>query len=381
MPGQFVLWFSRVFGVSMWFMLDEPVDAEDAPFDLDLHQRTAVEQYRQVRGIYVDLAATVQALLLSALVPRGIKAHSVEGRSKSEESFGAKAGRASDADSNKPKYTVPLDQIHDLAGCRVITFFVDDVRRVREVIDAEFVVLEMANRSSSVREAGRPGYASYHFIVEMTEARLSLAEYARYRGRRIEIQVRTILQHAWAEIEHDIQYKSVDALPSEIAQRFTALAGMIEIADREFQAIATAHELVRRAAATSFAQGRLEDVELTPETLKAYLDSKLGPDGRMRDWSYEWTTRVVKWLGFFNLSQLDRAIEQYDDDQISRIVHGGRQGQLNRLEDVLLAAVGPERWLSRHPWAESSAEWYPAAVNRWAKKIADAGIPIGTFIP
>jgi ppGpp synthetase/RelA/SpoT-type nucleotidyltranferase len=54
--------------------------------------------------------------------------------------------------------------------------------------------------------------------------------------------VRTILQHAWAEIEHDIQYKSARALPPALRRRLAALAGLLEIADREFQAIRDEHD-------------------------------------------------------------------------------------------------------------------------------------------
>jgi ppGpp synthetase/RelA/SpoT-type nucleotidyltranferase len=80
-------------------------------------------------------------------------------------------------------------------------------------------------------EKERFGYQSIHYLVQVSEARVALAEYARYRAMIAEIQVRTILQHAWAEIEHDIQYKSSVAMPSVIRRRFMSLAGLLEIAD------------------------------------------------------------------------------------------------------------------------------------------------------
>ena len=62
-----------------------------------------------------------------------------------------------------------------------------------------------------------------------------------------EIQVRTILQHVWAEIEHDIQYKSSSDIPKELKRKFQALAGLIEIADREFQSIQDMDDGLRSA--------------------------------------------------------------------------------------------------------------------------------------
>jgi ppGpp synthetase/RelA/SpoT-type nucleotidyltranferase len=52
------------------------------------------------------------------------------------------------------------------------------------------------------------GYQSVHYLVQFSPERCALPEYQRFQGRIAEIQVRTVLQHGWAEIEHDIQYKA-----------------------------------------------------------------------------------------------------------------------------------------------------------------------------
>ena len=148
------------------------------------------------------------------------------------------------------------------------------------------------------------------------------------------------MQHAWAEIEHDVQYKAVSALPAEIRRRFMTLAGLLEIADREFQAIEDEDVRLREEARQRVAAGTLEDVEITPDALKLYLDQKLSPDGRMTAFSYEWQARLLRRVGFRNLAQIDEAISPYDDDKVSRILHGSRLGQLSRLDDVVLAALG-----------------------------------------
>jgi len=358
-------------------------DLDENVFDFDAHRVRAVEAYRQKRGIYEDFAKTIQGLLHAGVTAAGLKVQAIDERAKTEESFGEKAVRPGDGEGLNPKYESPLSEIHDLAGCRVITFFLDDVQTVRRIITAEFEVLEMANRSSHLRPGGRPGYESYHFIVRLTEARLALAEYARFRGMVAEIQVRTVLQHAWAEIEHDIQYKSVDALPAEIGQRFQALAGLIEIGDREFQAISDAHEQVRKQAAISLAAGRLDEIELTAESLKAYLDQEFGPDGRMRDWIYEWTASYLRKMGFANLKQLNDCIGSLDDDKLSRVVWGSRQGQLSRFELVLLAGIGPDRMKAYHPYSnvDPTNDWFGRKVDLESKLLTRAGFTIGSYAP
>lgn len=90
------------------------------------------------------------------------------------------------------------------------------------------------------------------------------------------------------------------------------LAGLLEIADREFQAIEDDDIRLRAEARKSVAEGRLDDVEITGDALKAYLDKKLGPDGRMADWSYSYTTRLLRDLGFRDLSEVDTAISGFE---------------------------------------------------------------------
>src|SRR5262249_19087167 len=158
-------------------------------------------------------------------------------------------------------------------------------------------------------EKERFGYQSVHYLVRIRSERAELAEYQRFAGFIAEIQVRTILQHAWAEIEHDIQYKSTSAIPSEIRRRFMQLAGLLEIADREFQAIQGANQDLEHHAKDSVERGELRGVEITPNALKLFLDIRLGPDGRISDWSYDWATRLVKSLGFLDLKQVEDAIK------------------------------------------------------------------------
>lgn len=363
-------------------------DEELEPFDFAKHQREAEEAYRKVAGLYRDYAESVRTLLTRALEASKIGVHSVEARAKGVDSFGRKASRPDESDSEKPKYPDPMNQILDLAGCRVITFFLKHVAEVGKVIESQFEVLEKANRSAFLRGGERLGYESVHYVVKLHPDRLRWPEYQPYAGLQVEIQVRTILQHAWAEIEHDIQYKSVEALPVEIRRRFLALAGMIEIGDREFQAIADAHDVLRIEARRLIAEGKLDQVEITPESLKDYLDRHYGPDGRMSDFGYAWQARNLKRLGFATLDDLNACVAGYDADAVSRAMHKTRQGQLKRLEDVVEASMG-ETYIRRHPWAYSLPEYSPENPPDWLVRgheiqkdlLAKFGIEMGTFDP
>lgn len=353
-------------------------DEEDAtePKTLDLHAQSAVSAYLQVHSFYADLAGVVARVLEECLKKRGIKVHSVQHRAKEPNSFRDKAATPSDIDPNKPKYSDPLKEITDLAGVRIITHFPGTLADVDRLLMEEFDVIEKSNKGLELIEEERFGYQSIHYLVGVKLERTRLAEYERFAGATVEVQVRTILQHAWAEIEHDIQYKSSNAIPSEIRRRFMALAGMLEIADKEFQSIQDADKQLEDHAKTMVQSGDLSDVEITPNALKFFLDKRLGPDGRMSDWSYDWTTRLVKQLGFKDLQQVETAIAPYDDHRVSIVVEGTRQGQLNRFEMMLLAALGDD-FIERHFWHDNTR-----IIEMWRRvlgKLKAAGIEVSTY--
>jgi hypothetical protein len=262
-----------------------------------------------------------------------------------------------------------------LAGVRVITHFPGTLTDVDRLLTEEFDVVERSNKGLALIEEERFGYQSIHYLLRIKGERTRLAEYKPFADTVVEVQVRTILQHAWAEIEHDIQYKSSNTIPSEIRRRFMALAGMLEIADREFQAIQDADKELEDHAKTMVLHGDLSGIEITPNALKFFLDKRLGPDGRISAWSYDFTARLLKQLGFHDLKQVESAIAPYNDDQLSSVAQGSRQGQTSRFELMLLAALG-ERFFERHPWKDA---WF---VDRWRNyltKFQEKCIPISNY--
>jgi ppGpp synthetase/RelA/SpoT-type nucleotidyltranferase len=185
-------------------------------------------EFDRAADLYKDLVEAVTSLLRGVLGDQDIQLHSIAGRCKSKKSLDGKLARP---DKNYCK----LSDITDLAAVRVTTYFSRDVDNVASVVEREFDVDE--NNSIDKRaslDADRFGYQSVHYVVSINSSRTQLPEYRRYSGLRFEIQIRSILQHAWAEIEHDLGYKSVGGVPKEIRRRFSRIAGLLELADQEF---------------------------------------------------------------------------------------------------------------------------------------------------
>jgi putative GTP pyrophosphokinase len=354
------------------------VTEEDKGFDFKQHAQAALGSYLERRNFFEELAVVVRRILEEALKRRGIKVHSVQARSKDPTEVARKAAMPSNEDPTRPKYSKPLDQITDLAAARIITYFPNTLVEIDDLLGEEFKIVEKSNKGADLIEEDRFGYQSIHYLVRLTPQRALLPEYEPYAEAITEIQVRTILQHAWAEIEHDIQYKSSSVIPAQIRRRFMALAGMFEIADREFQTIQNDDERLRTEARSNVKEGQLDNVEITPDALKAFLDQKLGPDGRIGDFSYDWTARMLRKLGFRTLKQVERCIRGYDDDMISRIASGTRQGQTTRFEYMVLAGMG-ENYLRRHNYAKYP--WWSQANGNRLSTLRSTGIEIGDYDP
>ena len=301
----------------------------DGRFDFQAHKEKALSAYLLQRPLYEEACLVAKNILKRAIERSGIKL--------------------------LPKYSDPLTEITDLGGVRIITFFPDAIATIDKIISDEFYVMERSDKGEKLQDEERFGYQSIHYLVNFSPKRTVLAEYARYAEIILELQVRTILQHAWAEIEHDIQYKSTSVIPREINRRFNALAGMLEIADREFQAVQDEDNRLRQMARQMIKEGEIDEVEITPDALKTFLAKTMGVDQRIRWSSYDYLARALRKCGFKTLRQLEDCMRGYDDDELSQLIYGFRQGQILRCELVLLASMG-ELFVSRHPWAEQ--DWF-----------------------
>lgn len=184
--------------------------------------------YEKDLQLYFGVLKKITEILTEICQQNKINLYSITSRIKSKESLEKKL--------NKPANSyLTLTDVTDVAGIRITTYFEDDVKRIAELLELEFQI-DIANSidKKSLLDPDRFGYLSIHHVVSLNNDRCKLTEYQRYKNLKIEIQTRSILQHAWAEIEHDLGYKSEQGVPANIRRRFSRLAGILELADQEF---------------------------------------------------------------------------------------------------------------------------------------------------
>ncbi|XKH02154.1 hypothetical protein LG325_05055 [Marinobacter nauticus] len=186
-----------------------------------------LEQYDRDRGLYDDLAASMSSLIGVLIASSGVSPHSISSRVKERTSIARKIEKKDKYDS--------LNQITDIVGIRIITHYSDEVDKIAEIIETEFNVdIENSVDKRSILDPDRFGYLSLHYVVSIKPERSKLLEYKRFADFKFEIQIRSILQHTWAEIEHDIGYKAKVEVPKPIRRKFSRLAGLLELADDQF---------------------------------------------------------------------------------------------------------------------------------------------------
>jgi ppGpp synthetase/RelA/SpoT-type nucleotidyltranferase len=306
----------------------------------------AVAAYAADHEALVLAGAEAVELVTSVLDEAGINYLSVSGRTKSIASFAEKATRTLDG---VRLYTDPLREIGDQLGVRVITYVRDDVDAVADLLGDQVVVNDDRDLGRETASEGRFGYASRHLQIALDAAREGQPAYAHLGGRNVQVQIRTVLQHAWAEFEHDIRYKGT--VPAEHAhdfdRRFTLAAGLLELADQEF---ATIRDRLRgRVGNPEHADPVLDDdPRLDARELAAFLAGQYADAGWSRSDHYDWVSGLLLELGITSLDELGEVLRATDEESIhERMDYRYPPGAVRRLDDALLATYG-DRYVRLH---------------------------------
>jgi ppGpp synthetase/RelA/SpoT-type nucleotidyltranferase len=175
-----------------------------------------MERYRKEYDFYLEAARLCRQKCDTELEQNGIRAI-VTYRAKNPDRLKNKV-----ASRNEQKPYTRVAQIYndiiDLAGVRIALYFPGDAEEVERIIYALF---DVKKKKEFPRDGGPraystrfSGYAARHYRVQLRQADLDQAA-VRYADAPIEIQVASVLIHAWSEVEHDLVYKPLSGRLSE----------------------------------------------------------------------------------------------------------------------------------------------------------------------
>jgi putative GTP pyrophosphokinase len=272
-----------------------------------LRAEQATEWYVTKRSAYEDLASNVASIIRGVLNQKEINYHTITSRVKDVERYRDKA----------IKYENPRSQIMDMAGVRIITYIDSEAKKVEEVVKSLFEIKpEFSIDKAKELETNKVGYRSIHCICTLGKNRLALIENAIYADMLFEIQIRTILQHAWAEFEHDRNYKFKGILPDEIKRRLFIVAGNLELMDWTFGSISKEIDQYATEVEKKYASGDLTTA-ITSASLRIYLFQrfkKLFESGLKPDFNAEDDIKVISELSVMGIKTLEQLDAKIPDD-------------------------------------------------------------------
>jgi ppGpp synthetase/RelA/SpoT-type nucleotidyltranferase len=222
--------------------------------------RKQIEAYAAVFPCY-ETYAKVLGRILEEAHKISFPEATVQSRAKTISSFAEKAARKRD------KYPDAINQMDDLCGARVILQTTEQVRAVRAFIEASFEIVEADDKGLLLREQ-EFGYRDMHYIVRIPMDRdrflgITEKERAQILNRRAEIQLRTWLQHAWADTLHDRIYKNPLRISSEVKRTGNLIAALMEEGDRNFNLIADELDgLIANYTADALKQEIINEIEI-----------------------------------------------------------------------------------------------------------------------
>jgi ppGpp synthetase/RelA/SpoT-type nucleotidyltranferase len=177
------------------------------------------------RSLYEEFRVALERLAWILISKKGVSVE-ISSRTKDVDSLDMKLRRKLHYES--------LSDVPDLVGIRIIAQTASDVSAISNLVASQMDLREDVLHGSP-NDGETFGYAGRHLVVQLAAPRVDLPEWRLYRGLRCEIQVRTILQHAWASISHSLLYKVEEDVPADVRRTLGQVAALIEVGDGLFQ--------------------------------------------------------------------------------------------------------------------------------------------------
>ena len=298
---------------------------------LDPHCEAILEEYNTNLPRFKEIEQEVRDKLKKTLADSGLLVAAIESRVKAYDSLAGKL------ELKGHKYK-SLADLTDILGLRVITFYLDDVDKVASAVERLFTVdWENSVDKRKIHEIDSFGYLSLHYICSVPGF-----------PYRFEIQMRTLLQHAWANMDHDTGYKSGVELPKRYMRSMSRLAGLLELVDDEFSKIRIELTDYRRRVQALVRSGNLNEVPIDGDTFRSYLElnpfSQLNKriasmnQAEIQDDPLMPYLTVFKSLGLSTLGDIAQVIKDYSEGAYQMACY---QIGLTDL-DIISSSIGPQ---------------------------------------
>lgn len=274
---------------------------------------------------YRSLAINLKESLKTLLIEQDINHLDIQFRIKAFEAFEGKV--------EKKDYVSPMNDVEDICGLRILCYYHSDLEKISSIIEKEFDVVNSIDKEEELG-ADQFGYRSKHYVVTVKEQWMNIPNYRGLKELKAEIQIRTILMHAWAEIEHKLQYKTSIDVPRPFKRKLGRLSALFEIADDQFEQVRKERRQYIEKVTPKVGQEFDLDQEMNVDTLQAFLNVYMSDRKKA---SSDTTSNLLQELDEAKLSFKD-IVESY-----------------NKAKPFLARASQLSRGISNDDWAQIGA--------------------------
>lgn len=245
-------------------MISQSVDSGELAKTWD-ERPHIIRAFLNVRPRYDQLCSEIMYILEKRMEYNNIEYSAITGRAKTLQSFVEKLSRK--------HYNDPLNEVTDLAGVRLVYLYKTDQPAIEKAIEAEFEIIEKVDKLEE-QEPDKFGYGALHYLVRLGR-KSSGARYDDLKGIICELQVRTVLQDAWAIINHHLSYKQESDIPKHLKREIYSLSASLEATDNTFDRIRTERKKYKRKINTKLkSRSEFLSQELNLDTFTAFLHWK-----------------------------------------------------------------------------------------------------------
>lgn len=235
---------------------------------LNMTSQMVMDEYLEKRDIFITMERIVHDTLQKMLQSNSLTVTAMETRIKTESSLRGKLILKG------YKYQC-LSDLTDILGARIITFYNDDIDKVSALVSKHFDVdWKESVDKRKMHELDSFGYMSLHYICSIPKNLYYDEAHPEINVYRFEIQMRSALQHVWANMYHDTGYKTGIEIPLDYLRSLNRLAGILELADDEFSRIRRDINNYRRQVSNLIHSGKFDDIPLSGDSFRSYLELK-----------------------------------------------------------------------------------------------------------
>ena len=223
-----------------------------------------LDTYRERRSIQEQHTAEAERFVKDTLKNK-FEVVDINSRTKTARSLQEKLRRKQ---SELQRSYNSIDDIHDLSGVRVVLFNVDDVEQAARALSDALVRPSLDAKGKGLAP-NQFGYSSVHVV-----GLLPHVEDPARSGYKFEVQVRSVLQHAWAMLSHRTLYKSEGSSPDSVKREIGQVASLLEVSDNIWKRILAEKERYRLAVKDGITAKKNYKHPINADTVAIFLDSK-----------------------------------------------------------------------------------------------------------